>query len=120
MPQNTVADAGPSMATDAAMADAGLPSADAAVDSSGSMEPSAAALLAKVQSCKGVPVKGGFGLDSAGSISIYACPGVLYWKADLDVDCDGIQSPPCNVDPQGQPQTSIKDLGGAGDVDPTS
>jgi hypothetical protein len=47
------------------------------------------------------------------------CGGAVYWTADLDVDCDGIQSPPCNTDPQGQSQTSIVDAVPSGDVDPT-
>jgi chitosanase len=37
----------------------------------------------------------------------------------MDVDCDGIQTPPCNNDPAGQPQTSIVDMCPNGDVDPT-
>jgi hypothetical protein len=44
---------------------------------------------------------------------------VLWWKADTDVDCDGIQTPPCDTDNTGQPQTSIVDLAPSGDVDPT-
>jgi hypothetical protein len=87
----------------------------------GSGPPSAAELLAKVDACAStaVAVKGGFGLDGAGSISIYQCAGALYWKADMDVDCDGIQTPPCDTDVTGQPQTSIVDLAPTGDVDPT-
>jgi Fungal chitosanase of glycosyl hydrolase group 75 len=79
----------------------------------------AAQLLAKVAACGGRPIKGGFGLDGPGNLSIKACPGVLFWKADMDVDCDGIQTPPCNIDPQGQPQTSLKDTAPSGDIDPT-
>jgi hypothetical protein len=82
-------------------------------------DPSAADLLAKVSSCNGTAIKGGFGLDGAGSISMYQCGSAVYWKADLDVDCDGIQTPPCDTDPQGQPQTSIVDRAPNGDVDPT-
>ena len=50
---------------------------------------------------------------------MYQCGSAVYWKADLDVDCDGIQTPPCDTDPQGQPQTSIVDKAPTGDVDPT-
>ncbi len=81
--------------------------------------PSAAALLAKVAACKATALKGGFGPDGPGSISIFACAGAAYWKADMDVDCDGIQTPPCNTDPQGQPQTSLVDIAPNGDIDPT-
>lgn len=80
--------------------------------------PTADALLAKVASCTSTSVKGGFGLDGSGSISIMKCGSALHWKADLDVDCDGIQTPPCDTDPQGQPQTSIVD-DAPHDVDPT-
>jgi Fungal chitosanase of glycosyl hydrolase group 75 len=92
---------------------------DAANDTGAPGVATAAQLLAKVGSCGGSSVKGGFGLDGPGSISIKACPGVLFWKADMDVDCDGIQTPPCNTDPQGQPQSSLKDIAPSGDVDPT-
>jgi hypothetical protein len=81
--------------------------------------PSADALLAKLAACKGTALKGGFGADGPGSISIFACGNAAYWKADMDVDCDGIQTPPCNTDPQGQPQTSVVDIAPKGDVDPT-
>jgi hypothetical protein len=50
---------------------------------------------------------------------MYSCGDAVYWKADLDVDCDGIQTPPCDTDSQGQPQTSIVDDAPNGDVDPT-
>jgi hypothetical protein len=80
--------------------------------------PTASALLAKLSSCTDTVAKGGFGLDGAGSISIMTCGSILHWKADMDVDCDGIQTPPCNTDPQGQPQTSIVDVA-PHDVDPT-
>ncbi|HVU03699.1 MAG TPA: glycoside hydrolase family 75 protein, partial [Polyangiaceae bacterium] len=81
--------------------------------------PTAAGLLAKVAACTGTPIKTGFGLDGQGSLSMYQCGSAVYWKADMDVDCDGIQTPPCDTDPQGQPQTSIVDAAPNGDVDPT-
>jgi hypothetical protein len=88
-------------------------------DSSVPGAPTAEALLAKVAACDGTAIKGGFGLDGSGSLSMYACGAAVYWKADLDVDCDGIQSPPCDTDHTGQPQTSIVDDAPDGDVDPT-
>jgi hypothetical protein len=89
-------------------------------DASSPSPPSAQSLLNRVAACAGSPsIKSGFGLDGAGSISMYACGSAVYWTADLDVDCDGIQTPPCDTDPQGQPQTSIVDLAPTGDVDPT-
>lgn len=106
--------------TDAGARDAG--SADAARDATGDASvatPTAAQLLAKVASCAGTSIKSGFGLDGAGSIAMYACGSAVYWNADMDVDCDGIQTPPCDTDPTGQPQTSIVDDAPSGDVDPT-
>src|SRR4051794_23201950 len=81
-------------------------------------EPTADALLEKLATCTSTVVKGGFGLDGTGSIAIMKCGSALHWKADLDVDCDGIQTAPCDTDPQGQPQTSIVDFA-PHDVDPT-
>ena len=82
--------------------------------------PTAQALLDKAATCGGAAIQGGFGLDGSGSISIYSCSGALYWKADLDVDCDGTQTAPCNTDTTGQPQTSIKWVApNLQDVDPT-
>lgn len=82
-------------------------------------EPSASDLLSRVAMCNGTLAKDGFGLNGSGSIAIYQCSGALYWKADMDVDCDGIQTPPCDTDLTGQPQTSIVDAAPNGDVDPT-
>jgi hypothetical protein len=96
----------------------GAISGDAA-GSDAAQQLSAQALLDKVDGCSGTALKGGFGLDGSGNISIYQCGSAVYWKADMDIDCDGIQTPPCDVDPQGQPQTSIVDLAPSGDVDPT-
>jgi hypothetical protein len=87
-----------------------------------SSEPTAQDLLDKVTACgsSSTAIKGGFGLDGgSGSLSIYQCQSAVYWKADMDVDCDGIQTSPCDTDEQGQPQTSIVDDAPDGDVDPT-
>jgi hypothetical protein len=55
------------------------------------------------------------------SVTIDVCKTgtALWWKADMDVDCDGIQTPPCNTDVTGQPQTSVEGEVPGGDVDPT-
>ena len=100
----------------------GIPGSDAGRDSGSVVPmgaPSAQALLDEVAGCAGVEIKGGFGLDGAGSVSMFACGSAVYWNADMDVDCDGIPTPPCDTDPAGQPQTSIVDLAPMGDVDPT-
>jgi hypothetical protein len=84
--------------------------------------PTAQQVLDKVAACTATATvaKSGFGLDGGkGNISIYQCAGALYWKADMDVDCDGILTPPCDTDVTGQPQTSIVDDAPNGDVDAT-
>jgi hypothetical protein len=85
----------------------------------GSGPPTAQQILGKLGSC--TKVKGPFNPDGpdTGSIDVCKTGNALWWKADLDVDCDGIQTPPCNTDNTGQPQTSIVDLAPSGDVDPT-
>jgi hypothetical protein len=89
----------------------------------GATEPSAQELLNKVTACAATAslAKSGLALDKgeALNVSMYKCEGAVYWKADLDVDCDGIQTPPCDTDKTGQPQTSIVDDAPNGDVDPT-
>jgi len=85
-------------------------------------EPGAQDLLNKVAACSATATvaKSGFGLDSGqGNIAMYQCQGAIYWQADMDVDCDGIQTSPCDTDKTGQPQTSIVDAAPNGDVDPT-
>lgn len=86
-------------------------------------EPSAQELLDKVAACAttAAVAKSGLALDKglALDVSMYKCGGAVYWKADMDVDCDGIQTPPCDTDKTGQPQTSIVDDAPSGDVDPT-
>jgi len=81
--------------------------------------PTAEQILGKLGSCN--KVKGPFNPDGpdTGNIDVCQTGSVLWWKADMDVDCDGIQTPPCDTDNTGQPQTSIVDLAPSGDVDPT-
>lgn len=49
------------------------------------------------------------------NIDVCGLVGAVFWKADLDVDCDGKQSTVCNVstDPGYQPQTAATDSSGA-------
>jgi hypothetical protein len=48
------------------------------------------------------------------NIPICGLKGAVFWKADLDVDCDGKQSPQCNLqtDAAYQSQTSATDSNG--------
>ncbi|MFJ8005203.1 glycoside hydrolase family 75 protein [Streptomyces fagopyri] len=57
----------------------------------------AADLLAKVRDC--VPVsKGRYRTDEGTRAEIPVCgaPGVVFWKADMDIDCDGRPGDLCN------------------------
>src|SRR5512135_2943297 len=85
---------------------------DAMVDGAGA--PTAAELLAKLATCN--KVGGDYATDSGGAqtISICGLTGAVFWKADLDVDCDGKMSAQCNIntDPAYQNQTSATDSAG--------
>jgi hypothetical protein len=72
--------------------------------------PTADQLLAKVQNC--TPVSNGkFAADDGGSASIPVCGagGAVFWKSDLDIDCDGQRTDKCNeeTDPSFQDQTAF-------------
>ncbi|MFJ7071814.1 glycoside hydrolase family 75 protein [Streptomyces sp. NPDC098781] len=58
---------------------------------------SAADLLSKVSACKAVS-QGRFRSDSGASATIPVCgtPDVVFWKADMDIDCDGQPTERCN------------------------
>ncbi|MDQ8705581.1 glycoside hydrolase family 75 protein [Streptomyces sp. LHD-70] len=75
----------------------------------------AAALLARVQGCEQLS-KGRFRTDDGTPADIPVCggKGVVHWKADLDIDCDGRPSRVCNkrTDPYFQPTTAFQDSRG--------
>jgi hypothetical protein len=101
---------------DAANADApahlDAPLLDSGSGSGSSGGPSAADLLAKIATCDDV-VGGTFATDEGGTSNISICglTGAVFWKADLDVDCDGKQSAECNLtaDPDYDDETSATD-----------
>ncbi|SPF02746.1 glycoside hydrolase family 75 protein [Streptomyces sp. MA5143a] len=69
----------------------------------------AAELLAKVRGC--VRVSTGLYRSDAGApadIPVCGIDGAVFWKADMDIDCDGRPSARCNraTDPWFQPTTS--------------
>jgi hypothetical protein len=99
--------------TSATMPDApGMGMADAPSDAAA--PPSAADLLAKLATC--TKVGGDYATDSglAQTIPICGLTSAVFWKADLDVDCDGKMSTQCNstTDPSWQNQTSATDSHG--------
>ncbi|MEE1761651.1 MULTISPECIES: glycoside hydrolase family 75 protein [unclassified Streptomyces] len=70
----------------------------------------AAELLARARGC--VRVSEGLYSSDAGKpavIPVCGVDGAVYWKADMDIDCDGRPSPRCNreTDPWFQPATSF-------------
>ena len=70
----------------------------------------AAELLARVRGCVRVSeelYRGDAGTPA--SIPVCGLDGAVFWKADMDIDCDGRPSPRCNrdTDPWFQPTTSF-------------
>ncbi|MEU9094086.1 glycoside hydrolase family 75 protein [Streptomyces sp. NPDC048428] len=59
----------------------------------------AAELLAKVSACKQIS-NGFYRTDEGASPSVPVCGmnGAVFWKADLDIDCDGEVTKACNAD----------------------
>ncbi|MGW3913804.1 glycoside hydrolase family 75 protein [Streptomyces sp. NPDC005070] len=71
---------------------------------------SAAALLAKVTSCSQIS-NGKYRTDEETSATIPVCGknGAVFWKADMDIDCDGQVTAKCNAgtDPWFQDDTAF-------------
>ncbi|MFI5550370.1 glycoside hydrolase family 75 protein [Streptomyces sp. NPDC051738] len=72
---------------------------------------SAADLLAKVASCAQIS-NGKYRTDeraTAATIPVCGKHGAVFWKADMDIDCDGQRTDSCNedTDPWFQPATSF-------------
>lgn len=88
---------------------------DAALDATTEMGPTAAALLDRIAACD--LVVGGTYAEGGGlpeTVSICGLPDAVFWKADMDIDCDGQMSAQCNsmTDPYYQPQTAAVDSNG--------
>lgn len=87
--------------------------ADDAKEDQGTREGSvsAAELLAKVKDCEQIS-NGKYKTDEDGSPSVPVCDtgSAVFWKADLDVDCDGQESEKCNkeTDPSYQDETAFQ------------
>jgi Fungal chitosanase of glycosyl hydrolase group 75 len=117
-PPEPVAQDGGTPIMDAALAfDASRDAAttDAAVaQDSGLPVLTAAAIRAKL-ACKEL-TNGRYALDSGGAATVPVCGSgpVIYWNADLDVDCDGLMTAVCNktTDRSYQPQTAATDSNG--------
>ncbi|MEV2215573.1 glycoside hydrolase family 75 protein [Streptomyces sp. NPDC050997] len=77
---------------------------------------SAADLLAKVTSCSQIS-NGKYQTDDDTSATIPVCGknGAVFWKADMDIDCDGQRTSKCNenTDPWYQDDTAFHQSNGA-------
>ncbi len=85
------------------------------VDAPVSTDVTAQQLLDAIATC--AHVEGGpFATDSGGTANVSICnlPTAVFWKADMDIDCDGKMSTVCNLttDPAYQNQTSGTDSHG--------
>jgi hypothetical protein len=73
--------------------------------------PSASQLLAKVTGCS-VVSHGKYATDDGESSTVNICKqgSAFFWKADMDIDCDGVRTSNCNenTDPWYQDQTSFE------------
>lgn len=68
-------------------------SAQAAVEAG----PSASQLLAKTTSCQQIS-NGKYSFDEGGAATVPVCQanGAVFFKADMDIDCDGVRTTQCN------------------------
>ncbi|MCP2262452.1 chitosanase of glycosyl hydrolase group 75 [Streptoalloteichus tenebrarius] len=77
--------------------------------------PTAKELLAKVTNCKQIS-QGKYARDAGGSSTVPVCgaKGAVFWKADMDIDCDGQVTKECNkkTDPAFQPETACEQSNG--------
>jgi Fungal chitosanase of glycosyl hydrolase group 75 len=111
-------DAGQDASLDAT-SDAGAAKDAAAPDASADAPADAGDLLAKLQaltaSCNQVS-NGLFALGSGQTPTVPICglTGAVFWKADMDIDCDGKTTTQCNIntDPWYQNQTAATDSQG--------
>lgn len=78
--------------------------------------PTAQQLLDKISSCDQIS-DGKFATDDGGSASVPVCGanGAAFWKADMDIDCDGQRTDQCNedTDPWYQDDTAFHQSDGA-------
>jgi hypothetical protein len=77
--------------------------------------PSAAQLLAELTACQQIST-GKYSTDSGSAKTVPVCGknGAVWYKADMDIDCDGQPTPRCNknTDPWFQPETAFQDSKG--------
>jgi hypothetical protein len=74
-------------------------------------QPAPADLVATLTGCQQLAGTTKFANDSGGAKTVPLCKlnGAIWWKADMDVDCDGGTGAACKADPYYQPETSTVD-----------
>jgi hypothetical protein len=107
-----VAFLGACSSTDPLSVDAPMQQVDGTIDPGA---PTASELLGLIATCAN-NVGGPFATDDGGTPTVAICglTGAAFWKADLDVDCDGKQTDQCNpnTDQAYQNQTAATDSHG--------
>ncbi|MET9053351.1 glycoside hydrolase family 75 protein [Streptomyces bacillaris] len=104
VPAGATADAPAGVRTDA--------TADARTDAPAEDAPvTAGELLAEVRSCRQIS-RGKYRTDAGrakATVPVCATGDAVFWKADMDIDCDGRRTKVCNkkTDPYFQPQTAF-------------
>jgi hypothetical protein len=86
-----------------------------AADDAGQAPVDAASLLAATAACTPYPGSGLYATDSgeADTVPVCALSGAVWWRADMDVDCDGGTAAACMADPWYLPETSATTSTGA-------
>jgi hypothetical protein len=100
----------------ALLAAAALPATATATATAAHSPPTADELLAKVESCSQIS-KGRYRSDTGAPANIPVCgmDGAVFFKADMDIDCDGQPTEKCNsgTDPWFQDSTAFQQSDGA-------
>lgn len=86
----------------------------ASISDEKTIEISPQALLTRLNRCR--RIGGSYAKDAGGTSDISVCglKNAVFFKADMDIDCDGKQSPQCNrqTDASYQPETAAADTQG--------
>lgn len=75
----------------------GSQGAGGASDAGGGAVNLVAELLARTKACASVVSSHQYALDDGSMVDICAMKGAVYWTADMDIDCDGVQTAQCNA-----------------------
>jgi len=87
------------------------PGPDATITPDAAGDPTAAQLLGAISTCTVIGGKYAKDVGGAATVDICGLTNAVYWKADLDVDCDGKMTTQCSLatDPDYMNQTAATD-----------